>query len=96
MTKVPANEVKTRTKRLTDLFHSYEPYKKYEAGTKQTVLVTEISHDRKHYVGHNKFYEQILLPMHNNLLGKQVEVRVRTYVLSQEIKMFSRLVVSLP
>ncbi|XP_040175667.1 threonylcarbamoyladenosine tRNA methylthiotransferase [Anopheles arabiensis] len=76
MTKVPANEVKTRTKRLTDLFHSYEPYKKYEAGTKQTVLVTEISHDRKHYVGHNKFYEQILLPMHNNLLGKQVEVEI--------------------
>lgn len=76
MTKVPANEVKTRTKRLTDLFHSYEPYKKYELGTKQTVLVTEISHDRKHYVGHNKFYEQILLPMHNNLLGKQVKVEI--------------------
>uniref|UniRef100_A0A182YC44 tRNA-t(6)A37 methylthiotransferase n=1 Tax=Anopheles stephensi TaxID=30069 RepID=A0A182YC44_ANOST len=76
MTKVPANEVKTRTKRLTDLFHSYEPYKKYELGSKQTVLVTEISHDRKHYVGHNKFYEQILLPMHNNLLGKQVKVEI--------------------
>uniref|UniRef100_A0A182T5Z5 tRNA-t(6)A37 methylthiotransferase n=1 Tax=Anopheles maculatus TaxID=74869 RepID=A0A182T5Z5_9DIPT len=76
MTKVPANEVKTRTKRLTDLFHSYEPYKKYELGAKQTVLVTEISHDRKHYVGHNKFYEQILLPMHNNLLGKQVKVEI--------------------
>ncbi|XP_049546458.1 threonylcarbamoyladenosine tRNA methylthiotransferase [Anopheles darlingi] len=76
MERVPANEVKTRTKRLTDLFHSYEPYKKYTPGTIQTVLVTEISHDRKHYVGHNKFYEQVLLPMHNNLLGKQVEVEI--------------------
>ncbi|XP_050092582.1 threonylcarbamoyladenosine tRNA methylthiotransferase [Anopheles aquasalis] len=76
MERVPANEVKTRTKRLTDLFHSYEPYKKYAPGTIQTVLVTEISHDRKHYVGHNKYYEQVLLPMHNNLLGKQVEVEI--------------------
>uniref|UniRef100_A0AAG5D076 tRNA-t(6)A37 methylthiotransferase n=1 Tax=Anopheles atroparvus TaxID=41427 RepID=A0AAG5D076_ANOAO len=76
MERVPANVVKTRTKRLTELFHSYEPYQKYPVNSKQTVLVTEISHDQKHYVGHNKFYEQILLPMHSNLLGKQVEVAV--------------------
>ncbi|XP_058064869.1 threonylcarbamoyladenosine tRNA methylthiotransferase [Anopheles bellator] len=77
MERVPANEVKTRTKRLTELFRSYEPYRKYSIGTKQSVLVTEISHDQKFYVGHNKFYEQVLLNKHhNNLLGKRVEVEI--------------------
>ena len=40
------------------------------------VLVTEISTDKKHYVGHNKFYEQVLLPMSDNLLGKEVRVKI--------------------
>uniref|UniRef100_A0A1Q3F360 tRNA-t(6)A37 methylthiotransferase n=1 Tax=Culex tarsalis TaxID=7177 RepID=A0A1Q3F360_CULTA len=77
MQRIPPDQVKTRTKRLTDLFYGYEPYvKKYTIGDRQTVLVTEISHDKKHYVGHNKFYEQILLPMDKPLLGKLVEVRI--------------------
>ncbi|KAL9706857.1 hypothetical protein quinque_010375 [Culex quinquefasciatus] len=77
MQRIPPDQVKTRTKRLTDLFYGYEPYaKKYTIGDRQTVLVTEISHDKKHYVGHNKFYEQILLPMGKPLLGKLVEVRI--------------------
>lgn len=42
----------------------------------QTVLVTEISHDKHHFVGHNKYYEQVLLPMRNNLLGKSVQVKI--------------------
>lgn len=75
MERIPANLVKTRTKRLTDLFNSYEPYT-HKVGEIQTVLVTEISHDRKHYVGHNKFYEQVLLPMKDNLLGKSVQVKI--------------------
>lgn len=75
MTRIPANLVKTRTKRLTDLFNSYEPYEN-RVGEHYNVLVTEISHDRKHYVGHNKFYEQILLPMVDNLLGKAVQVKI--------------------
>lgn len=75
MERIPANLVKTRTKRLTDLFNSYEPYA-HRVGETHTVLVTEISHDRKYYVGHNKFYEQVLLPMKENLLGTSVSVRV--------------------
>lgn len=75
MPRIPANLVKTRTKRLTDLFNSYQPYAQ-KVNEVQTVLVTEISHDRNHYVGHNKFYEQVLLPMKENLLGKSVQVRV--------------------
>lgn len=62
MPRIPANLVKTRTKRLSDLFYTYEPYSD-KVGQECTVLVTEISHDKKYYVSHNKFYEQILLPM---------------------------------
>lgn len=75
MKRIPANLVKTRTKRLTDLFNSYEPYAN-RCGQEYTVLVTDISHDKKYYVGHNKFYEQILVPMKTKLLGKSVRVRI--------------------
>lgn len=75
MERIPANLVKKRTKRLTDLFYSYEPYVGRE-GQIYTVLVTEISHDKLHYVGHNKSYEQVLLPMRDNLLGTRVRVRI--------------------
>lgn len=75
MTRIPANQVKERTKKLTDLFYTYEPYDG-KVGQVYEVLVTEISHDKKHYVGHNKFYEQVLLPMNENLLGKLVKVTI--------------------
>jgi radical SAM superfamily enzyme YgiQ (UPF0313 family) len=75
MKRIPPNEVKQRTKRLTDLFYTYEPYRD-RIGKEYEVLVTEISHDKKHYVAHNKFYEQILVPLRENLLGKSVHVRI--------------------
>ncbi|CRK99114.1 CLUMA_CG012085, isoform A [Clunio marinus] len=75
MRRIPANQVKQRTKRLTDLFYTYEPYIN-NLGKEYEVLVTEISHDKKHFVGHNQFYEQILLPMKDNLLGKCVNVKI--------------------
>uniref|UniRef100_A0A1A9VKQ5 tRNA-t(6)A37 methylthiotransferase n=1 Tax=Glossina austeni TaxID=7395 RepID=A0A1A9VKQ5_GLOAU len=75
MSRIPANLVKKRTKRLAELFNSYYPYKGRE-GEIYNVLVTEISHDKQHYVGHNKSYEQVLLPMRKNLLGTSVRVRI--------------------
>ena len=60
MKRVPTQDVKQRTKKLTEYFHSYEPYKK-RIGERYTVLVTDIAHDRKHYVGHNEFYEQVII-----------------------------------
>lgn len=73
--RIPAADVKQRTKKLTDLFYAYQPY-----GDKvdeiQEVLVTEISHDKKHYVGHNKFYEQVLLPKTEKYMGKIVKVKI--------------------
>ncbi|KAI4472215.1 radical sam protein [Holotrichia oblita] len=75
MPRIPAQEVKMRTRTLTDLFYSYEPYGR-NVGEIQEVLVTEISHDKKHYVGHNKFYEQVLLPIRDEFLGKLVTVKI--------------------
>ena len=75
MTKVPTQEVKKRTKRLSDFFQSYEPYG-HKVGSVQKVLVTETSHDRLHYVGHNKFYEQVLVPMKKEFMGKMVTVEI--------------------
>ncbi|GAB0090430.1 Threonylcarbamoyladenosine tRNA methylthiotransferase [Sergentomyia squamirostris] len=77
MPRIPANLVKTRTKRLTDLFYSYEPYSN-RIGEIQRVLVTEISHDKRFYVAHNKAYEQVLLPMKDNLMGKSVMVKIQS------------------
>lgn len=75
MKRIPADLVKTRTKRLTDLFYTYEPYG-HKLGEVQEVLVTEIGKDKKHYVAHNKFYEQVLVPMRPNLLGKSLKVKI--------------------
>lgn len=75
MTRIPTQDVKRRTKKLTDLFYSYQPYG-HKVGQIQEVLVTEISHDKKHYVGHNKFYEQVLLPMNKEYMGKLVKVEI--------------------
>ncbi|XP_014247524.1 threonylcarbamoyladenosine tRNA methylthiotransferase [Cimex lectularius] len=75
MQKIPAQEVKKRTKELTELFHSYEPYTNL-VGNEYDVLVTEEAHDHKHYVGHNKSYQQILVPKDEALMGKQVRVKI--------------------
>ncbi|KAG5876702.1 hypothetical protein JTB14_038023 [Gonioctena quinquepunctata] len=73
--RVPAQEVKQRTKQLTELFYSYTPYD-HKVGQIQEVLATEVSHDKNHYVAHNEFYEQVLIPMKKEYLGKLVKVKI--------------------
>lgn len=75
MQRIPANEVKKRTKALTNLFNTYEPYSS-KLGEIQEVLVTEISHDKNYYVGHNKFYEQVLVPINEKYMGKLLTVKI--------------------
>lgn len=58
-TPVSSKQVKKRTRQLSEFFQSYQPYS-HKIGEVQDVLVTEVSHDGKHYVGHNKFYEQVI------------------------------------
>lgn len=40
------------------------------------MLVTELAADGIHLVGHNKAYEQVLLPNKPGLLGRTVRVRI--------------------
>ncbi|XP_078614914.1 threonylcarbamoyladenosine tRNA methylthiotransferase-like isoform X2 [Branchiostoma floridae x Branchiostoma japonicum] len=75
MQRVPPQEVKRRTKAISELFQSYRPYD-HKVGEIQNVLVTEESHDKKFYVAHNKYYDQVLVPKDEKLLGKMVTVEI--------------------
>lgn len=75
LNRIDAKEVKKRTKAISELFQSYLPYEQ-EIGAIQTVLVTETSHDKNFYVGHNKFYDQVLVPKDEKLMGKSVDVEI--------------------
>ncbi|XP_036393773.1 threonylcarbamoyladenosine tRNA methylthiotransferase [Megalops cyprinoides] len=75
MEQVPAYMKKQRTKELSQLFHSYNPYD-HKVGERQHVLVTEESFDAQYYVAHNKFYEQVLVPKTPEFKGKMIEVDI--------------------
>ena len=94
MKRIPTEEVKNRSRALTQLFKSYRPYDhkvnllvllklfsfqlaiveilpvtvshsdvnvflNSQLGQRQRIVVTEVSHDGNHFVGHNKFYDQV-------------------------------------
>ena len=48
----------------------------YQFGTKCEVFVTETSHDEQYYVAHNKYYEQVLVPKLDIIMGKMVQVEI--------------------
>ncbi|XP_044773128.1 threonylcarbamoyladenosine tRNA methylthiotransferase isoform X2 [Neomonachus schauinslandi] len=73
--QVPAQVKKQRTKDLSRVFHSYNPYD-HKIGERQQVLVTEESFDSKFYVAHNRFYEQVLVPKNPTFMGKMIEVDI--------------------
>merc|ERR1719220_1263380 len=49
MKRIPTQEVKERTKQITELFRSYHPYSD-RLGSIYPVLCTETSHDGNYYV----------------------------------------------
>ncbi|KAF6779363.1 hypothetical protein AHF37_01447, partial [Paragonimus kellicotti] len=73
--KATTADVKKRTRRLHDLFRTYMPYTG-RVGAEVRVLVTEISHDGRFWVGHTKAYEQVLVPKLPHLMGRIVLVRI--------------------
>lgn len=75
MKRIPTQDVKKRTREITDYFHSYKPYE-FRLGQIYTVLCTETSHDNRYYVAHNQFYEQVLVPKRPELMGKMFDVRI--------------------
>uniref|UniRef100_A0A7S4DHF9 Threonylcarbamoyladenosine tRNA methylthiotransferase n=1 Tax=Lotharella globosa TaxID=91324 RepID=A0A7S4DHF9_9EUKA len=75
MKRVHTKEVKRRSREMTELFSSYETHSE-KKGKVYQVLATEIAKDKKHYVAHNKSYDQILVPMREDLLGQTFEVKI--------------------
>merc|ERR1712048_445527 len=75
MKKVPTDEVKARTKKVSAIFQSYFPYQ-HKLGLRQKVLITEKAKDGIHFVGHNKSYDQVLVAGDPDLMGKLVEVEI--------------------
>lgn len=71
MKKVPTVEVKRRSRAMTKLFDSYRT-RDHLLGRVEPVLITEIAHDKKHFVGHTKRYDQVILPMDDTIMGKMV------------------------
>lgn len=73
MKRVATQVVKRRSRQVSDYFNSYQPYEG-RTGARYTVLVTEEATDKLHYVGHNKFYEQILIPKAHCTPGDTLDV----------------------
>jgi threonylcarbamoyladenosine tRNA methylthiotransferase CDKAL1 len=61
---------------MSQLFHSYRTYGDDRIGRIYDVLITERASDDVHLVGHNKSYEQILVPDRAQLLGCMARVRI--------------------
>jgi len=63
MKRVDTKIVKDRSRRLTRLFESFEPYKDLKGRKSQKVWVsTEISKRSNHIVAHDKSYRKVLIP----------------------------------
>ncbi|KAJ3410780.1 hypothetical protein HDV05_003245 [Chytridiales sp. JEL 0842] len=75
MQRLPTELVKQRSREATQIFHSYQPYDSL-FGKMLVVLVTEVSADGKHYVGHDKRYRQVLVGMEPEYMGKVLVVEV--------------------
>eukprot|EP00842_Homolaphlyctis_polyrhiza_P001049 jgi/Hompol1/1945/HPOL_002800-RA len=75
MKRIATNVVKARSRRATAFFESYRSYDHF-INTVHRILVTEQSADGKHYVGHNKFYHQILVAQDPRLMGRSFRVKI--------------------
>ncbi len=75
MKRVPTVVVKNRSRRATTFFESYTCFD-HLMGTIQDVLITEASNDGTHYVGHNKSYQQVLVPKDPRIMGQKVQVKI--------------------
>ncbi|KAI0528562.1 hypothetical protein KFK09_001104 [Dendrobium nobile] len=75
MKKVPSTRVKNRSRELTSIFESFNPYNEME-GQIVRIWITEIASDGIHLVGHTKGYVQVLVIAPDNMLGTSKEVKI--------------------
>ncbi|CAI5743320.1 unnamed protein product [Hyaloperonospora brassicae] len=76
MKRVPTQVVKNRSRKLTKLFETFEPYTHLVNTTQKVWVNTEVSDDKKYTVAHTKNYTKVLLPRDDSLIGCAAEVRV--------------------
>ena len=69
-------DVKARSRRLTELVDSFTDAYAGEVGTIQRVCVVDRAAKAGHLVAHNACYTQVLLPDEPGLLGSVVDVRI--------------------
>lgn len=75
MVPLPPLMAKRRTNILSKVFKSYFPYND-RMGLVYDILITEFASDKVHLVGHNKFYEQVLIKADESLLGRWAKARI--------------------
>lgn len=74
--RIDTVEARRRTAAMSAYFRSYSRYGAHRIGEVHDVLVCEVATDKIHFVGHNKCYEQILVPADPAVMGKFVKVRI--------------------
>ncbi|EAR99465.2 MiaB-like tRNA modifying enzyme, archaeal-type family protein (macronuclear) [Tetrahymena thermophila SB210] len=86
MKKVPSQDVKMRSKKITELFDTFKRWD-HLLGTTQRIWIND-KEDKKgvlQLVGHTKQYAKVMLPFEEELLGKSVIIKV-TKVLTWHIE----------
>lgn len=76
MKRIPTQIVKNRSRRLTKLFDTFQPYVGHENAIFKVWINTEVSDDGLHTVGHTKNYSKVLLPRDDSLIGCTAEVEI--------------------
>ena len=83
--KVKTQDIKDRSRQLTKVFNSYETFASAVGLVYDRVLITEwgVLHNKPALVGHNKYYQQILIGVklvngkkNHHLMGKMATIRI--------------------
>lgn len=77
MKRIATQIVKDRSRRLTTLFESFDPYIHLIDRVEKVWFSTEISEDGHHSVGHTKGYVKVLVPLDGALPGMVRFVKIR-------------------
>ncbi len=76
MKRIPTQIVKERSRKLTKLFESFQPYLHYIGETLNVYFDIEVSDNGLHCVGHTKAYVKVLVPYREDLPGSCHKVLV--------------------
>jgi threonylcarbamoyladenosine tRNA methylthiotransferase CDKAL1 len=80
MKRIKTQIVKNRSRRLTKVFESFDPYQHFPGQMNVKVWFnTEISDDGAHSVGHTKGYVKVLVPLDPSLPGTSKYVDVHSH-----------------